>query len=97
MSADNGIFIFQTPEGKFAVVDHTMSDMPMEIPNILKTGSTCYGEQVQLSDRLEGAWGVAQTIRAGYRARNDILEYGIVDWSSDTYEQLMAPYALHTG
>jgi len=92
MSADNGIFMFNMPDGRYGVVEHTMSGMPYDIFKIVETGRTCYGESLAIVDdyqrALEKAHGMAR------EARRDcgILEYGVVDWTDTSYAELMAPY-----
>jgi len=90
MSADNGIFVFNTDDGRIGVVHHTMSGMPLDIPEILKNLRTCYNDEPKFFDRKDAN-------RASAYARKlvrdePILEYGIVDWTGQTYEDMMRPY-----
>jgi hypothetical protein len=85
MSADNGIFIFRHPGGGLAVVHHTLSPMPMDIPDIIAKGVTCYG------DKMHRCADHAQAMAKARRLLHDlgpdaICEYGILDWSDMDWE-----------
>jgi hypothetical protein len=92
MSADNGIFIFNTEDGRICVVHATLSGMPQNIPDIVKNMRTCYGDKPEFFDKKDAQKADAHARKL---ARNEpILEYGIVDWTETDYDELMRPYRV---
>lgn len=92
MSADNGYFLFRMPDGRFGVVHHLMSGMPSEIPDIIVTGRTCMDDTLTIHDKHSDALRDAQAQFYRARADREIVEYGVVDLSDETYAEMMAPY-----
>ena len=82
MSTDNAIFILDHPQG-YAVVEHTLSAMPMDICGIFHKKETCYGKKLEIfsgKDAHNQASTKALAIRNYMRLHQMILEYGIKDW-----------------
>ena len=92
MSADNGYFMFRTPDGRFGAVHHLMSGMPQEIPGIIANGRTCLGDELTVHDTHAAALRKAQAGFYSARGAGKIVEYGIVDLSHETYDEMMADF-----
>jgi hypothetical protein len=97
MSADNGYFVFRTADGRFGVVHHLLSGMPSEIPEIVAAGRTCLGDELAIHATHGAALHDAQDRYYRARADGDIVEYGIVDLSDESYDEMMAPYLAPPG
>jgi hypothetical protein len=92
MSADNGYFVFRMPDGRFGSVHHLMSGMPSEIPGIIADGRTCFGEPLSIHDTHSAALRKAQAGFYAARGAGEVVEYGIVDLSDETYDEMMADF-----
>lgn len=92
MSADNGYFVFRMPDGRYGSVHHLMSGMPHEIPGIIADGRTCLGDELSIHENHAAALRKAQAGFYSARGAGEIVEYGIVDLSDKTYDEMMADF-----